>query len=125
MRKHFLTGAACLSALLLAEPQAAAAHAIVEGATPAIDSSVPGPDVAITITFNSRIDIKRSRLILVLPNRSERPLLKLRTDEPDRLATTATGLAPGAYRLRWQVLAVDGHLTRGDIPFNVAPSGGK
>jgi methionine-rich copper-binding protein CopC len=31
------------------------------------------------------------------------------------------GLGSGAYRLRWQVLAVEGHITRGDIPFTVAP----
>ena len=29
------------------------------------------------------------------------------------------GLAPGSYVLRWQVLSVDGHITRGDIPFKV------
>jgi methionine-rich copper-binding protein CopC len=28
-------------------------------------------------------------------------------------------LAPGDYRLRWQVLAYDGHITRGEIPFTV------
>jgi methionine-rich copper-binding protein CopC len=35
------------------------------------------------------------------------------------LAALVSGLAPGQYRLRWQVLAIDGHLTRGDIPFTV------
>jgi hypothetical protein len=29
------------------------------------------------------------------------------------------GLIPGAYVVRWQVLAVDGHITRGDVPFTV------
>jgi methionine-rich copper-binding protein CopC len=28
-------------------------------------------------------------------------------------------LAPGAYTLHWQVLAVDGHITRGNVPFTV------
>jgi methionine-rich copper-binding protein CopC len=28
-------------------------------------------------------------------------------------------LAPGNYTIRWQVLAVDGHITRGDVPFTV------
>jgi len=28
-------------------------------------------------------------------------------------------LAPGAHVLRWQVLAIDGHITRGDVPFTV------
>ena len=28
-------------------------------------------------------------------------------------------LKPGAYTLRWQALALDGHITRGDVPFTV------
>ena len=35
------------------------------------------------------------------------------------LAAKASGLAPGAYRLRWQVLSVDGHVSRGDVNFKV------
>ncbi len=35
------------------------------------------------------------------------------------LRATASGLRPGTYKLRWQVLAIDGHITRGDIPFRV------
>ena len=33
--------------------------------------------------------------------------------------TTAAELQPGEYTVRWQVLAVDGHITRGDVPFTV------
>ena len=38
---------------------------------------------------------------------------------PDMLETTANLETPGAYVVRWQVLAVDGHITRGDVPFTV------
>ena len=31
-------------------------------------------------------------------------------------------LTPGAHTLRWQVLAVDGHITRGEVPFTVTAS---
>ena len=41
---------------------------------------------------------------------------------PDTLDSKATGLKPGAYRIRWQVLAPDGHITRGEVPFSVAAS---
>jgi len=30
-------------------------------------------------------------------------------------------LKPGSYRLRWQVMSIDGHVTHGDIPFEVTP----
>ena len=35
------------------------------------------------------------------------------------LVRSTDALSPGAYVLRWQVLAIDGHITRGDIPFVV------
>ena len=46
--------------------------------------------------------------------------LKLDDKGPvDALVGKANGLAPGKYKIRWQVLAIDGHITRGDIPFTV------
>jgi methionine-rich copper-binding protein CopC len=33
--------------------------------------------------------------------------------------TATVTLTPGTYVLRWQVLAIDGHITRGDVPFTV------
>jgi methionine-rich copper-binding protein CopC len=42
--------------------------------------------------------------------------------EPTRLEAPLPALAPGAWRLRWQVLATDGHITRGDIAFTVLPA---
>jgi len=38
---------------------------------------------------------------------------------PASLDTRLTGLRAGEYKLRWQVLASDGHITRGEIPFRV------
>jgi copper resistance protein C len=38
---------------------------------------------------------------------------------PDTLSATGHKLAKGAYVLRWQVLSSDGHITRGEVPFQV------
>jgi hypothetical protein len=38
---------------------------------------------------------------------------------PGLLSARLTGLVKGAYVLRWQVLATDGHITRGKVPFQV------
>ena len=113
-----------LIALLLAVPLALLprpllAHAVVVRSTPAADARVTGPDVAFELQFNSRVDRPRCRLLLVAPG-GAMTTLELRADTaPQVLEAQARGLAPGAYRLRWQVLAVDGHITRGDIPFTV------
>jgi methionine-rich copper-binding protein CopC len=107
-------------AIAAASADPATAHAIIVDATPAVDATVAGPDVAVVLHFNSRIDRERSRLNLVRPDGKIEPLKSGRADSADTLAATAHALAPGDYKLRWQVLAVDGHITRGDIPFHVA-----
>lgn len=98
----------------------ATAHAIIVEAHPAMDAVVQGKTVAIQLRFNSRIDRARSRLTLFGADGKETPVSLAKNAAPDVLAAELADLAPGAYRLRWQVLAVDGHITRGDIPFTVA-----
>jgi methionine-rich copper-binding protein CopC len=106
-------------ALLLTAAPAVLAHAILLDATPAAGAVASGPDVDVRLRFNSRIDGARSHLDLVLPDKQVRPLKLGAQDAPDTLTAKAAGLTPGAYRLRWQVLAGDGHITRGEVPFKV------
>ena len=113
------TSGLALLPLALAAP--AFAHAIVVAAEPAVGAVVHGPKMQIMLRFNSRIDAERSRLTLTAPDGSARALMPAPSDAPDTLIAGVDGLASGSYRLRWQVLAVDGHITRGDIPFTVAP----
>jgi copper resistance protein C len=105
------------SSLVLAV--SAGAHAVLLESNPALNSTVSGPDVPIKLRFNVRIDASRSRLRLVAPDGSIETLEIGKPGSPDTLSAEATGLAPGEYRLRWQVLASDGHITRGEIPFTV------
>jgi methionine-rich copper-binding protein CopC len=98
------------------------AHAIIVESSPAVNATIAGPELDITLRFNSRIDRARSSLTLNNPQKAgDKPqTLPLLGDSPDLLKAHASGLVPGAYSLRWQVLSVDGHITRGDIPFKVA-----
>lgn len=112
-----------LSVLIALAPLAARAHAIIVDSAPAVNATVAGPDVDVALRFNSRIDHERSRILL---NRVGAPagaqpviLSLLPEDSPEFLKAHVTGLAAGAYSLRWEVLSVDGHITRGDIPFKV------
>src|SRR5262245_21857413 len=95
------------------------AHAILLDATPAKNATVAGSPLSVELRFNCRIDGKRSRLTLVLPNQTLRPLVIQAQTSPDKLSAQAEGFEPGSYRLRWQVLASDGHITRGEIPFAI------
>ena len=111
-----------IGAALLAWPASGSAHAIIIKSDPAAGGRVAGPVVHLHLQYNSRIDAERSRLVLDLPDGRSRALSVRAEASPDTLDADAAGLSPGAYRLHWQVLSVDGHITRGDIPFEVKPS---
>ena len=98
---------------------AARAHAVVESSQPAANAVVAPGDVHVRVQFSSRIDRARSRLTLVEPDGRQTTLSLAPGDEPGVLAATARPTAPGRYALHWQVLSLDGHVTRGDVPFRV------
>lgn len=114
-----LLGAALASFLVLV-PGRAAAHAILMSSTPPAGSTVAAGPVSFAFRFNSRVDRARSLLRLTRPDGSQVSLPIGEGGPPDTLETRAD-LAPGSYTVRWQVLAVDGHVTRGDVVFVVAP----
>jgi len=124
LRQHWTNHDVRLSSLLglvllLMIPSQTFAHAIVIDASPAIDASVAAGDVPIRLHFNSRIDRPRSKLTLFSPDGKELVLKTDASSPPENLNAAAQGLTTGKWRLRWQVLSVDGHITRGDIPFTV------
>jgi methionine-rich copper-binding protein CopC len=108
-----------LAIILLGLPFPACAHAVLLSATPGEREVLRGPDISVKLRFNSRIDAKRSRVILVASDGSQTTLALGDQPSPDTLASQAKGLRMGAFILRWQVLASDGHITRGEIPFRV------
>lgn len=113
-------GFAFLAAALLTMLTAiAGAHAILKASSPASGSALHGPDVPISLTFNVRVDAQRSKLQLLLPDASTVDLPLDKQSGADKLDSHARDLKPGAYKIRWQVLAPDGHISRGEIPFQV------
>jgi hypothetical protein len=97
----------------------AAAHAILFEATPARNSIVSGRSVVVKLRFNVRVDASRSRLALVYPGGSMHALQVKPQQPADVVAADISDLGPGYYDLKWQVLASDGHITQGDVPFTV------
>jgi hypothetical protein len=70
------------------------------------------------LRFNSRIDRNRSKLTLLRADHSSEALPITPEGTNDILLATAH-LPAGSYVVRWQVLAIDGHITRGDVPFTI------
>ncbi len=108
-----------VAALVAVSPRAALAHAVLLSSTPQKNAAVNGPDITISLKYNSRVDGERSSLSLVKPDGSVERIGALTQPLPDTLSATGHKLAKGAYVLRWQVLSSDGHITRGEVPFQV------
>lgn len=103
---------------LLLTAFSAYAHAILKESSPALHGSVQGPAVKIRLKFNSRIDAAHSRIYLKGDD-GVRPIEIAGQTLPDTLLGEVKGVKPGEYRIQWQVLAIDGHITRGEVPFTV------
>lgn len=97
----------------------ALSHAIVESSQPAANAVVSPGELRVRLQFSSRIDIARSRLVLIAPDGRQTTLALGADDKPGVVSATTRVSAEGRFTLHWQVLSLDGHVTRGDIPFRV------
>ena len=113
------TSVSLLLLILAGGAQLCWAHAILMDSSPKLNSAVKGPDFGINLRFNVRIDGGRSRVRLIAPAGTTSTLTLAKQATPDTLQTHAAGLKPGVYKLQWQVLASDGHMSKGEIPFTV------
>ena len=111
------------AALALTLPQLALAHAVLVASTPKLHGTVAGPQVHVRLQFNSRVDGPHCTLAIVGASGPAQTLKLGSQPAPDSIAADAADLKPGAYTIRWQALASDGHITRGEIPFRVESSG--
>ena len=107
---------ALIAAMFLAQP--ARAHAILVESSPAPYAHVAAGLLAIMFRYNSRIDAARSKLTLRRADHTAQRLALDNAEKPD-LLKASIDLTPGEYTVAWQVLATDGHITRGTVPFTV------
>jgi methionine-rich copper-binding protein CopC len=99
----------------------ARAHAVLVESTPPAGTEVVGTKVELLLRYNSRIDARRSRLSIKGPGGSRTLPPRQGVNEAELIAR-AEGLAPGRYIRCWDVLSVDGHVSRGQVPFQtIAP----
>ena len=105
--------------IALIAPRVALAHAILVSSQPQANSTVDGPEIAVLLKYSSRVDLTHSTLTLLDPDGKVEKVTIESERSPGMLAAKLTGLVKGAYVLRWQILAMDGHITRGNVPFQV------
>ncbi len=96
----------------------AQAHAALDHATPAIGSTVPAAPQEVALTFTHNLETAFSSVEVTDANGG-----RVDDGKPQVSGNTMhvglKSLAPGAYRVRWHVLATDTHKTEGSFTFHV------
>jgi copper resistance protein C len=106
----------------LAPTPPAAAHSLLLESTPAAGATLATAPGQLTLRFNNRIEKSLSRVRLLAAGGAAQPLIvNVDAGAADRLIATVPPLAPGAWRVEWQVLSTDGHVVSGRFEFRVAP----
>jgi methionine-rich copper-binding protein CopC len=110
-----------VAVVLLAAASAAFGHAVVVESTPRDGAELAVAPGNVELRFNVRIEPALARASL--KSGSGRPVpLELdatASAQSNRIRVSLPPLAPGAYELRYQVLATDGHTTQGLLRFRI------
>ncbi|MDQ2694717.1 MAG: copper resistance protein CopC [Pseudomonadota bacterium] len=112
------SGLSLLTAALILTMAAAWGHAIVVESQPVAGARLAQPPPRIVLRFNVRIEKSLVRATLSGPD-GDRELPVTADGAADRLEMPLPPLPPGAYALRYKVLAADGHATEGILRFTV------
>jgi methionine-rich copper-binding protein CopC len=111
-----------LLALALASALPAGAHSLLLDSDPKADAAVAASPRQLRLRFNNRIEKRLCRLRLLDARGTARTLaVDLDDSQVDQLRAALPALAPGSYRVEWQVLSADGHIVSGFFKFRVVP----
>ena len=102
---------------------AAAAHAFLDRATPAVGSTVHASPAEVRLSFTQRLEPAFSTVRVLDSGGRQVDKGDGHVDAADaaRLAVSVPPLARGTYRVVWRVVSVDTHVTEGDFTFDVSP----
>ena len=113
-----LLGAALLYATLMFS-SAASAHSVLVSSDPVANTSVEQGSRQLSLVFDSRVDPKRSRLYLELPDKTKQTLIPQAEATKGTLTVSVDLAADGPHVLSYEVLSIDGHIARGVLSFTV------
>ena len=109
--------------LLLAGASIAGAHASLTRAEPRAKSTVRTPPTQVRLWFSEQLEPAFSSVQVV--NQAGEQVDKgdpqVDPNAPKQLRVSLLPLSPGTYKVIWRVLSVDGHVTKGNFTFRVAP----
>ena len=109
--------------LILASTVSVAAHSLLLSSNPASDAVVHRSPSLLVLRFNNRIEkrLSRGRLVDEHGAVAAAPTARADDETPETLLAAVPPLAPGAWRVEWQVFSADGHVVSGSYRFRLAP----
>jgi methionine-rich copper-binding protein CopC len=109
--------------LLLAGVTIAGAHAHLERADPRAKSTVRTPPAQVRLWFTEQLEPAFSSVQVINEGGAQVDKGDAQVDPAARkqLRVSLSPLSPGTYKVIWRVLSVDGHVTKGNFTFRVAP----
>jgi methionine-rich copper-binding protein CopC len=98
-------------------------HARIVKAAPAVDGWVTAPPAALLLWFSEPVYPRlTSAAILTVDSVPVSRIQFIATpDSLNVVGPVGALLTPGAYRVQWRSMAVDGHVIRGEYQFHYAP----
>lgn len=123
---RFSTSALALGALLFSAP--VFAHAALRHAAPAAGETIDAAADTLTLEFSTDVDLTAVELTLHDAAGKDIDLKAADGDAKSGTIVSRTLKAPlpaGTYEVKWRVLSIDGHHTRGSYTFDVKPSASK
>ncbi|WP_169445411.1 copper resistance protein CopC [Paenibacillus terrigena] len=119
MKKFHIGWLVCVMVLFVLFPQGVDAHAQIQRSSPAAESELSGAPREIRITYTENINGDLSTATLWTESGGS-VSVKLSTENDNVLILTpSSDLADGVYKVKWQVLSVDTHVTEGSFRFAV------
>ena len=108
--------------ILVAASARLKAHAFLQGAEPAVGSTVQTSPSEIRIRFTENIEPAFSSVQVFDPSGKEVDKHDVGLDRSDHalLHVSLPRLGAGTYKVLWRVVSVDTHVTNGDFTFLVA-----
>ena len=110
-------------AFVIATVAPVAGHSLLLSSVPAADAVLQTSPSVVMLRFNNRIEKRLSRVRLVDEHGTiaTAPTTRVDDETAETLWAVVPPLAPGAWRVEWQVFSTDGHVVSGSYRFRLAP----
>ncbi len=94
-------------------------HGVLIESSPSHGAVLKESPPIVALRFNASLEPSITRLTLVDLKKHTRALTITDESTVERIVATVPPLPPGVYRVKYTVLATDGHVTEGSIRFTI------